>query len=151
MWHGSYPPYIILININGWERSHQMSAGVTGDMCVMYVKYSVVTNTEVITNKENVCTRVTNCFSAHERAQKQFVTRAHTLFISHTAKRIHKNTDRHTARTIVSWPIPKQWVIVNEDKNDDFYTSSPCLNRSVFVLLMTSQLISDDVTITRQL
>ena len=25
---------------------------------------------------------------------------------------VHKNTERHTAHTIVSWPNPKQWVIV---------------------------------------
>ena len=25
----------------------------------------------------------------------------------------HKNIERHTARTIVSWPNPKQWVIVH--------------------------------------
>ena len=25
----------------------------------------------------------------------------------------HKNTERHTANTIVSWPNPKQWVIVH--------------------------------------
>ena len=27
--------------------------------------------------------------------------------------KIHKNTERHTAHTIVSWPNPKQWVIVH--------------------------------------
>ena len=37
------------------------------------------------------------------------------------------------------------------DKNDDLYMSSPCLTRSVFILLMTSQSIADDVVITRQL
>ena len=26
---------------------------------------------------------------------------------------LHKNIERHTAHTIVSWPNPKQWVIVN--------------------------------------
>ena len=40
---------------------------------------------------------------------------------------------------------------MNDDKNDDIYTSSPCLTHSVFVLLMTSQSIDDDVTITKQL
>ena len=40
---------------------------------------------------------------------------------------------------------------INDDKNDDLHTSSPCLTRSVFVLLVTSQSIVDDVTMTRQL
>ena len=40
---------------------------------------------------------------------------------------------------------------INDDKNDDLYTSSPCLTCSVFVLLMTSQSFPDDITITRQL
>ena len=40
---------------------------------------------------------------------------------------------------------------INDDKNDDLYTSSPCLSRSFFILLMTSQSIADDATMTRQL
>ena len=40
---------------------------------------------------------------------------------------------------------------INDDKNDDLYTSSPCLTCSVFVLLMTSQSIAYDITMTRQL
>ena len=40
---------------------------------------------------------------------------------------------------------------INDDKNNALNTSSPCLIRSVFVLLMTSQSIADDVTMTRQL
>ena len=42
-------------------------------------------------------------------------------------------------------------VSVNKHKNDDFHTSSPCLTRSPHVLLMTSQSIAGDVTMTRQL
>ena len=38
----------------------------------------------------------------------------------------------------------------NNDKNDDLYTSSSCLTCSVFALLMKSQSIVDDVTMTRQ-
>ena len=40
---------------------------------------------------------------------------------------------------------------MNDNKNDDPYTSSPCLIRSIFILLMTSQSIADDITMTRQL
>ena len=63
-----------------------------------------------------------------EWAQKQFATRVHTLFYS-----LHN--------------IMNPLMTVN----DDLYTSSPCLTRSVLVLLMTSQSIADDVTINRQL
>ena len=40
---------------------------------------------------------------------------------------------------------------VNDDRNDDLYTSSPCLTRSFFVLLMTTQSFADDSIMTRQL
>ena len=40
---------------------------------------------------------------------------------------------------------------INYAKNKDLGTSSPCLTRSLYVLLMTSQPIGDDVTKTRQL
>ena len=36
-------------------------------------------------------------------------------------------------------------------KNDDLHTSIPCLTRSVYTLLMTSQSIADDFTMTKQL
>ena len=39
---------------------------------------------------------------------------------------------------------------ITDEENDDLYTSSPCLTRSVFVLVMTSQSIADEVTMTRQ-
>ena len=39
----------------------------------------------------------------------------------------------------------------NDDKNDDPYTLSKCFTHSVFVPVLTSQSIADDVTMTRQL
>ena len=39
---------------------------------------------------------------------------------------------------------------INDDKNDNVYTSSPCLIRSASILLLMSQSIVDDVTMTRQ-
>ena len=91
-----------------------------------------------------VSTRVTNSFSAHEKncivtreintkitlewAQKQFIARVHTLFYF-----FHDKMD----------PL-------NDDKNNDLYTTSPCLTRLVFVLL-TSQSIADGITMIRQL
>ena len=40
---------------------------------------------------------------------------------------------------------------MNDDKNDNLYTSSSCLTLVAFLLLMMSQSIADDITITRQL
>ena len=40
---------------------------------------------------------------------------------------------------------------INDDRNDNLSTLSQCLTRSVFDLLMTSQSIADDVTMTTQL
>ena len=98
--------------------------------------------------ENNVCTRVTNCFSAHsvyflsceatreintkvtlEWAQKLFVPRVHTLFYF-----LHDIT-----------------TIKNDDKNNNLHALTLCLTRWVYVLLMMSQSIVDDVTITRQL
>ena len=64
-----------------------------------------------------------------EWAQKQFVTRVHTLFF---------------------FLIPHNGSM-DDDKNNDLYTPGPCFTRSVFVLLMMSQSIVDDVIISRQM
>ena len=40
---------------------------------------------------------------------------------------------------------------INDNKNADFYTWCKCLIRLVFILLMMSQFIADDVLMTRQL
>ena len=64
--------------------------------------------------------------------------------------RVSTETVRHESTCIILYLI-RHNEYVNDDKNDGLHTSSPCLNRSVFFLLMTSQSIADDVTITRQL
>ena len=64
-----------------------------------------------------------------ELAPKQFVTNVHTLFYF-----LHHRTN--------------PWMTI---KNDNLHTSTPCLTRSVFVLVMTSQSIADNITMTRQL
>ena len=69
----------------------------------------------------------------------------------------HENNTRVSASTVLH---KSEYIIlfltwhnesINDAKNEDLYTSSPCLIRSLYVLLMTSQSIGDDVTITRQL
>ena len=40
---------------------------------------------------------------------------------------------------------------INDEKIDDLHPSTPCLTHSVYILLMTSQSIADDVTMTKQL
>ena len=72
-------------------------------------------------------TREINTKTTLEWAQKQFAMRVHTLFYF-----LHDITNK------------------KDDENDDLKTSTPCLSRSVYGLLMTSQSIVYDVTITRQ-
>ena len=50
-----------------------------------------------------------------------------------THQRLHKNIERHTAHTIVSWPYPKQWVIVH---TSDFMMIT---RQSVYILCQSSQ------------
>ena len=69
----------------------------------------------------------------------------------------HKNNSRASAETVrhkstyIILFLTRNNESINDDKNDDLYTLSPCLTRSVFVLVMTSQSIADDVKMTRQL
>ena len=63
---------------------------------------------------------------------------------------VSAETVRHESTYIILFLTPYNNPI-NDDKSDDLYTSSPCLTRPVFVLLMTQQPIDDAVTMTRQL
>ena len=73
-------------------------------------------------------TREINTKITLEWAHKQFVTRVHKLCYL-----LHDITNpKITLKTRI-------------------FTSSPCLTRSLYTLLMTSQSIDDDVTMTRQL
>ena len=100
--------------------------------------------------ENNVCTRETNCFSARERG-------IFVLIVLKFVRNKHKNNTRVSTETVLHKStyiilfLTRHNKCINDDKNDDLYTSSPCRARSVFVLLMTSQSIADDVTITRQL
>ena len=123
-------------------------------LCTRYVWWSSIKANEItmvyhrsisvvyMERENNVwCTPVANCLCAHdillweidnkitlsERINYSSQEYIH-YFISYTAYRIHK------------W----RW-------NDDIHTSFPCLSRSLYVLLITSQSIGDDVTMTRQL
>ena len=68
--------------------------------------------------------------------------------------------NKHQNNTLVSaWTVCHEYThyliftqhnkSVNDDKIDDLHTSSPCLSRSVYILLMTSQSIADDIKITK--
>ena len=69
----------------------------------------------------------------------------------------HKNNTRVSAETVrylstyIILFLTRHNESIIDDKYDDLYASSPCLTRSVYVSLMTSQSIADDVTMTRQL
>ena len=61
--------------------------------------------------------------------------------------RVSTETVRHESTYIILF-LTRHNESINDDKHDELYTSSPCLTHSVFVLLMTSQSIVDDVTMT---
>ena len=69
----------------------------------------------------------------------------------------HQNTTQVNAETVchestyIILFLTRNNESINDDENDDLNASSPCLTRYVFVLLMTSQSIADDVIMTRQL
>ena len=60
---------------------------------------------------------------------------------------VSAETVRHES-TYINLFLTRYNESINDAKNDDLYTSSQCLTRSVFVLLMTSQSIADDVKMT---
>ena len=64
--------------------------------------------------------------------------------------RVSIETVRHESTYIILF-LTRPNESMRKDKNNDLYTSSPCLTCSVFILLMTSQSIADDVTMTTQL
>ena len=59
--------------------------------------------------------RIGNAYNPHRN--REIIDRTHYLQTGGTSPAafqwLHKNTERHTAHTIVSWPNPKQWVIMN--------------------------------------
>ena len=68
----------------------------------------------------------------------------------HNTPQVSVETVRHESTYIILF-LTGHNESINEDKKDNLYTSSPCLTRLVFVLLMMSQSIADDITMTRQL
>ena len=94
---------------------------------------------------------VTNCFSAHERVLLCLFPELRNNEVNkhNNNTRVSAETVRHDSTCIIIF-LTRHNESINDNKYD-FYTSFPCLNRSVFILLMTSQSIADDVTITRQL
>ena len=97
------------------------------------VKYQCIEN--------NACTWVTA-----QRSQEGYFA---VYIITKNSTRVSAETVRYESTYIILF-LTRQKESINDDKKN-LCTSSPCLTRSVFVLLMTSQSIVDDVTITRQL
>ena len=64
--------------------------------------------------------------------------------------RVSAETVRHESAYIILF-LTRHNESINDDKNDDLYTLSPCPTLLGFVLVMTSQSIADDVTMTKQL
>ena len=97
--------------------------------------------------ENNVCARVTNCFSSHGRV---ILLRRNSGNKHQNNTRVSVGIVRHESTCIILFHT-RHNESINDDKNDDLYSSSPCLTRSILILLMTSQPIADDVTMTRQL
>ena len=68
----------------------------------------------------------------------------------HDSTRVSAQTVHHES-TYISLFLTRHNESIKDDKNGDPHTSTPCLTRSVYILLMTSQSIADDVTMTEQL
>ena len=64
--------------------------------------------------------------------------------------RVSAETVRHESTYIILF-LTQNNESINDDTNDNLYPSSPCLTRSIFVVLMTLQSIADDVTMPRHL
>ena len=64
--------------------------------------------------------------------------------------RMSAETVRHESTCIILF-LTQHNGDKNDDKNDDLHTSTPRFTRWIYIMLMTSQSIVDDVTITRQL
>ena len=74
------------------------------------------------------------------------------LYYSISKIKLQNNTETvHREATYIILFLTRYNKSINDNKNGDLYTSSPCLTRSGFVLLMTSHSIADDVTMIRQL
>ena len=91
--------------------------------------------------ENNACSRVNNGFSAHERVFLVFISRVAkqrgNYYQNNT--RVSAETVRHES-TYIIWFLTRHNESINDFENDELYTSSPCLTRSVFVL-MTSRLL----------
>ena len=106
----------------------------------------------VVYIENDVYTRVKNCFSAHERVVLGFFPglRNSEGNKHQNNTRVSAETVRHESTHIILF-LSRHDESINDDKNDDLYTSAPCLIRAVFVLLMTPQSIADSATIATQL
>ena len=91
--------------------------------------------------ENDVCTGVTNRFSAHERVILEFIM----MINKHQNNtRVGTDTVRQESTYITSF-LTRHNESINDDKSNDLYTSS------VFFLPLTSYSITDDVTIASEL
>ena len=90
----------------------------------MHILLSPGTRLQDIEN--NVFTRVTNCFSAEERVILGVIINKYQ-----DITRLSAETVRHESTYIILFLIRLNESI-SCDKNDDRYTSSPCVTRFLF-------------------
>ena len=73
-----------------------------------------------------------------------FLERTHQIFTP-------SNVSAARCRLLIISFLTRYNRPINDTKNKDLHSSSPCLTRLLYVLLMTSQAIGNDATVTRQL
>ena len=86
----------------------------------------------------NVRSRAVNCLCAHKKTILVFINK------HQNNTQVSAYTVFHDATYLVSLTFTQHNESINDNKNDDLHTLTPCLIRSVYVLLMTSQSIACD-------
>ena len=142
LWH------VQICHLTGWLKSKKIFLRYQLWAPKHLVKWGPDTIVDI---ENNVCTRVMNGFTVHETQRGSFWCLFPTLRSIKGNK--HQNNTRvstvtvhHKSKYIILF-LTRRNGSMNDNKND-LYTS--CLTCSVSVLLMMSQSIADDVTMTRQ-
>ena len=102
--------------------------------------------------ENDVSTQVTNCFISHKMVILVFISGVQSNEGNKHQNNTWVSTEavRHESTYIIFFLTQHNETITYDNKNY-LCTSSPCLTRSLSVLLMMSQLIADDITMTSQL
>ena len=102
-WRGAFMFSLICAWINCWVNNRK--AGDLRRHCAHY-DVTVMLISWLSSTRIMKCSRCVQCVELYNGTDGYL----HVIPRSHGFWYIHKNKERHTAHTIVSWPNPKQWV-----------------------------------------